>query len=140
MLLLIAIFIIIIFLLTILGWSPEPNIKIERENAIPKNAVKITSETDIFPPILHSSEWMEPIPLQNSINTARGEGSTFITKDGNTLYFFFTPDVNILAENQLLDGVTGIYVSINQNGSWRKAKRVMLQHQGKLALDGCVFI
>jgi hypothetical protein len=32
------------------------------------------------------------------VNTAGGEDSPFVTPDGNTLYYVFTPDVNIPAE------------------------------------------
>jgi hypothetical protein len=60
--------------------------------------------------------------------------------DGNTLYFFFTPDVSIPAEKQLTDGVTGIYMSKKINGAWSNAERVVLQDSGKLALDGAQFI
>lgn len=85
-----------------------------RESVIPKDAVKMTPEMDVFPPIFHSDEWMEPVPLPQSINTAGGEDSPFIMPDGNTLYFFFTPNVSVPAEKQLLDKVTGIYVSKNR--------------------------
>ena len=60
--------------------------------------------------------------------------------DGETLYFFFTPNVTVLAEQQVLDGVTGIYMSIKQNGSWTTAKRVILQDTGKISLDGAEFV
>jgi hypothetical protein len=45
------------------------------------------------------------------VNTAGAEDSPFITPDGNTLIFFFPSDPNIPAEDQLGDGVTGIYIS-----------------------------
>jgi hypothetical protein len=118
----------------------EQNTAPTRESAIPKEAVKITPETDAFPPILYSNEWMQPVPLSSSINTAGGEDSPFVMPDGNTLYFFFTPNVSIPAEKQLLDGVTGIYVSHKQNGTWNKAERIILQDPGKLALDGAEFV
>ncbi len=111
-----------------------------RESAIPKEAIKMTPQTDIFPPILHSNEWAEPVPLLQSINTAGGEDSPFVMSDGDTLYFFFTPNVSISPEKQLLDGVTGIYISRKQNGSWTIAERVVLQDSGKLALDGAEFV
>ncbi len=111
-----------------------------RESAIPSDAVKMTPTTDVHPPILHSSEWDGPVPLSSAINTAGAEDSPFILPDGNTLYFFFTPDVSIPAEKQVLDGVTGIYVSKRVNGSWPAAERVILQDPGKLALDGAEFV
>lgn len=115
--------------------------EIARLSIIPSHAVKITPATDIYPPQMHSDDWKAPIPLDAAINTAGAEDSPFITPDGNELYFFFTPDPGIPAEKQLLDGVTGIYVSKKQeNGSWTEAKRVVLQDAGKLALDGCEFV
>jgi hypothetical protein len=120
--------------------SPEPNNTPTRESAIPKDTVKVTPETDIFPPILHSGEWMTPVPLSQSINTAGGEDSAFVLPDGNTLYFFFTPNVTVPVEKQLLDGVTGIYVPRKQNGTWSTAERVVLQDSGKLALNGAAFV
>jgi hypothetical protein len=111
-----------------------------RESAIPAGAVKMTPETDFYPPILHSDEWMQPVPLSSAVNTAGGEDSAFVMPDGNTLYFFFTPDVNVPVEKQVLDGVTGIYVSKKQNGAWSPAERVILQDAGKLALDGAEFV
>ncbi|VVC03190.1 WD40-like Beta Propeller Repeat protein [Candidatus Bilamarchaeum dharawalense] len=112
----------------------------DRLDAIPSDAIKMTPQTDIYPPILHSSDWNEPIPLSSAINTPGGEDSPFITPDGNTLYFFFTPDVRIPVEKQVADGVTGIYVSKKVNGTWTKSERVVLQDSGKLALDGCEFV
>ena len=56
--------------------------------------------------------------------------------DGKTFYFFFTPDVRVPVEKQVMDVVTGIYVSRMLNGSWGKAERVFLQDPGKLAMDG----
>ena len=113
---------------------------IARESVIPEDAVKMTPDTDLHPPILHSSEWSQPVPLGATINTAGGEDSPFILPDGNTLYFFFTPNVTIPAEEQILDGVTGIYVSTKQNGEWTTAERVILQYPGMLALDGAEFV
>jgi hypothetical protein len=111
-----------------------------RDSTIPAGAVKMTPETDLYPPILHSDEWLQPVPLSTAINTAGGEDSTFVMPDGNTLYFFFTPDVNIPAEQQVRDSVTGIYVSRWQNGAWSEAERIILQYAGKLALDGAQFV
>jgi hypothetical protein len=73
-------------------------------------------------------------------STPQGEDSAFVTPDGNTLYFFFTPDVNVPAEQQVLEGVTGIYVSKKQDGAWGTAERIILQDSGKLALDGAEFV
>lgn len=123
--------------------NPVPNNIQEllpRETKIPINAVKKSPETDEHPPVLNSDEYEKPVPVPGEVNTAGGEDSPFITPDGNSLYFFFTPDVNIPAEKQLLDGVTGIYVSRKVNGFWDTPERILLQDPGKLALDGCEFV
>lgn len=115
--------------------------ELSRLDKIPADAIKIIPSVDVYPPKLHSVEWETPVPLGSEINTAGAEDSPFITPDGNELYFFFTPDPNIPAEKQLLDGVTGIYVSKKQlNGLWGEATRVNLQDSGKLSLDGCEFV
>ena len=111
-----------------------------RENAIPEAAIKATPSSDFYPPVLHSDEWNQPVPLEQAINTAGGEDSAFVMPNGNTLYFFFTPNVTVPAEKQLFDGVTGIYISRKEEGSWGKAERIILQDPGKLALDGAEFV
>jgi Tol biopolymer transport system component len=89
---------------------------------------------------LLSADYESPVPVPGAVNTAGAEDSPFITPDGNTLYFFFTPDGKIPAEKQLLDGVTGIYVSQKVDGQWNIPERILLQAPGKLALDGCEFV
>lgn len=108
-----------------------------RESSLPENAVKVTPDTDLYPPILHSDEWEPPVPMEG-INTAGAEDSPFVYE--NDFYFFFTPDPNIPVEDQLLDGVTGIYGSHNINGVWSTPERVVLQKAGNLSLDGCTFV
>ena len=75
---------------------------VDRENKIPVDALKILPEDDDHPPILHSDEFEEPVPLSYPVNTAGAEDSPFILTDGGNLYFFFTPDVRIPVEKQLL--------------------------------------
>jgi hypothetical protein len=111
-----------------------------RQEAIPENAVKMTPEMDVFPPILHSDKYQTPVPVGGAINTAGAEDSPFILPDGNILYFFFTPDANIPPEKQLLDSVTGCYVSTRHNGVWSPAERVVLEDDSELALDGCICV
>lgn len=143
-----VIFIIVIAVMLIGGCAnsaepvttPTPQAERTREEAIPANAVKMTPLTDVLPPLLSSDKFEAPIPLGPAINTSGGEDSAFITTDGNTLYFFFTPDVSISAEQQLFDGVTGIWVSEEQDGDWGTAQRVVLEDEDELALDGCVFV
>ena len=138
----ILLIIIIIMTCFISGCTTE-DIK-TREETIPDDAVKMTPETDIYPPKLHSDEWMDPIPLSGpidisgSINTAGVEDAPVISPDGNDLYFFFTPDANIPANKQLLDGVTGIWWSHKQGDSWSEPIRVLLSEN--VALDGPVCV
>ena len=78
---------------------------VDRQAKIPIDAVKMSPRTDENPPQVYSTDYDQAIPLSEAINTAGAEDSPFITPDGNTLYFFFTPDVNVPVEQQLLDGV-----------------------------------
>jgi hypothetical protein len=114
--------------------------EVERKDALPTDIVKRGPETDQHPPILHSDSYRKPVPLPLSINTAGAEDSPFILVDGNTLYFFFTPDVRVPPEKQILDDVTGVWVSQKTDDTWKEAERVWLQEPGKLALDGAVCI
>lgn len=111
-----------------------------REESLPAGTVKMTPETDATPPVLHSSDYYEPVPLNTVINTAGAEDASFITDDASALYFFFTPDVNVLPEKQILDGVTGIYVSYKKDNQWGPAQRILLQDENKLALDGAEYV
>ena len=113
---------------------------VDREEKIPEDIVKRGPETDPNPPIMHSQEYEAPAPLPYPVNTAGAEDSPFILPDGNTLYFFFTPDMRVPPEEQLLDEVTGVWVSHRENGAWRDPARVWLQEPGKLALDGAVCV
>jgi hypothetical protein len=120
--------------------SSEQAIAISRESKIPTDAVKVTPQTDAHPLEMKSDEFRQPVPLSSAVNTAGAEDSPFVMPEGNTLYFFFTPDVRIPAEKQLTDGVTGVWVSNKVNGQWENAERVILQDPKKLALDGCLFV
>ena len=111
-----------------------------RESKIPTDAVKITPATDVSPVKSLSAEYENPVPLPSPVNTAGAEDSSFILPDGQTLYFFFTPDVRIPAEKQLSDSVTGIYVTKKSGDSWNNPERVILQDKNKVALDGCEFV
>jgi hypothetical protein len=110
-----------------------------RVESIPANAVKILPETDQYPPVLHSKMYKTPIPVSGMVNTAGAEDSPFIIPEGNTLYLFFTPDVSVPVEKQLLDGVTGIYIAVkDSNGTWGEPERVVLNDD--ISLDGAEFI
>jgi hypothetical protein len=118
---------------------PSPTPASSRSEAIPPDAVKHGPADDPHPPILHADEWQAPIPLPGPINTAGAEDSPFISPDGDWFFFFFTPDVRVPAERQIIDGVTGIYVSKRIFGGWSEPTRVILQDPGELSLDGCEF-
>jgi hypothetical protein len=113
---------------------------VDRESKIPAGQAKITPETDVYPPILHSDEYEQPVPMPYPLNTAGAEDSGFIMPDGNTFYIWFTPDPNIPAEEQVTDEVTGVYVSHKVAGVWQEPQRVWLQDPCELALNGCVFV
>jgi len=113
-----------------------------RDEAIPDDAIKMMPETDLFPPILHSGDYETPIPISGPINTAGAEDSPFIPccSDGEEFYFFFTPDVKVPIDEQVSDGVTGIYHTEKINGNWIEPERIILQDRWKLSLDGCAFV
>ena len=89
-----------------------------RDSKIPADAVKVRPETDAYPPVLHLEGWQQPVGLGPPVDTAGAEDSPFITPDGGTLYFWFTPSTSVPAKKQLLDEVTGIYVSRRQGNTW----------------------
>jgi len=127
----------ILFIVSSMGCSNDGgDIEVlPRDSQIPVNAEKVTPQTDNYPPQLHLSEWNQPVPMPGPINTAGAEDSPFVTPDGNTFYFIFNPDVNVPPEKQLIDGVTGLYVSQKQDGIWSEPKRVILSDD--VSLDGC---
>jgi hypothetical protein len=136
-------FMLTIFLLSACA-SPTPTSPptplITRNEKIPVSSVKILPQNDVAPPVSLSSEYEQPVPVHGLVNTPGGEDSPFIMPDGKSLYIWFTPDVNLPAQVQVMDGVTGIYVSRLVAGAWQEPHRVMLQDPGKLAGDGCEFI
>jgi len=113
--------------------------EVTRESRLPSDIIKQSPDTDLHPPILHSDEYETPILLE-IISTSGAEDSPFILPSGDKLYFFFTPDVRVPANEQLLDGVTGIWESNKVDGIWQEPTRVWLQEVGKLALDGAAFV
>jgi len=118
--------------------SSEQEHTMNREDSIPKDAIKITPEMDVFPPIIQREEWEMPTPLKGAVNTAGAEDSPFIIPDGKNFYFFFTPDVDVPANEQLLDGVTGVWWSTKTDEGWTDPKRVILNED--VSLDGAVFV
>jgi hypothetical protein len=109
-----------------------------RYSKIPITAQEMGPENDLFPPLLHNPGWEDPQPMPGPVNSAGGEDSPFITPDGSSFFFFFTPDVSLPAEQQVTDGVTGIYQSYLREGQWSEPERVLLNDG--LALDGCPMV
>ena len=110
----------------------------DRYASIPQWAPKYTPENDTHPPVLHSDEWLQPVPMPGPINTAGAEDSPFITPDGNSFFFFFTPNLRINASLQIGDGVTGIWWSSRTATGWSDPVRVNLG--SSYSLDGCEFV
>ncbi|MBI9045849.1 MAG: PD40 domain-containing protein [Anaerolineaceae bacterium] len=139
-----------LFVFIILVWSlislscntseqqPTPTIVASREKANPPDVRKISIAEDIYPPVIHLPDWQQPVPMSALINTNGAEDSPFITPDGQNFFFFYTPDVRIPAEKQLLDGATGIWWTQREGDSWRNPTRMVLNDD--LALDGCPFV
>ncbi len=119
--------------------SPLPTESISREESIPAGAEKLNPTVDPLPPILHHSDWLDPVPMPGPINTAGSEDSPFITPDGTGLLFFFTPDSSIPAEQQLDDAVTGIYYTSRSStqAEWAQPIFLPLADPGESALNGC---
>jgi len=110
----------------------------DRLSSIPSYIVRITPATDAHPPVMISDEYEDPVPVPGGVNTAGAEDSAYVMPDGNTLYYWFTPDGNIPPNEQLFDGVTHIYVSKKVGGTWSDGEPIVLND--KEALDGCGFV
>ena len=137
------IFVYIIILFLLCGCSaPQPELTPppDRESLIPESQVKITGDMDIYPVRSETEEYDDPVPLPYPVNTSGAEDSAFIMPDGETLYVWFTPDVNNPVQNQAVDGVTGIYVYHKGADGWEGPERVYLNDPGKATLDGCEFV
>ncbi len=102
-------------------------------------AGKVTEEMDNYPPILHTDGWEAPAPIPGAVNSAGLEDSPFITADGETLFIFYTPSAEKPAQEQITDGVTGIYRVRWTHDEWGEPERVKLAEAGATALDGCPF-
>jgi hypothetical protein len=134
----VVVLVVILLLAVVLGSLNEETEVPLRSDVIPSDAVKRTPATDIFKPVLHLDDWEEPVPMPGPINTAGAEDSPFISPDGNRFFFFFTPDVRVPAEKQLLDKVTGIWWSEKEGGNWTEPERIILHDD--VALDGAEFV
>ena len=117
------------------GLPPE----IDRHAAIPTDVAKVTPAQDKHPPILHSDEFFEPVPLP-VISTAGGEDAPFIPLDRAELYFFFVADIREDPSIQIRDPVNGIWMSRQVGGAWQEPELVWLQDFDELALNGCPWV
>ncbi len=110
-----------------------------RLDKIPIELEKVIPEDDLYPPILHSSDFKAPKPLE-IISSAGTEDSPFIPADKDKLYFMFIKDVREKPEVQVKDKVNGIWVSNRIDGEWAAPKLILLQKENELALNGAEFI
>jgi hypothetical protein len=101
--------------------------------------VRVDPADDLYPPVIakgFEDLYEDPVPVSGGVNTAGAEDSPFLAGDG--LYFFFTPDPTIPAEQQLYDGVTGIWwISVEDGATGDDDARVVLADPDEPALDGC---
>ncbi len=108
--------------------------ELTRAEAIPSDAVKQTPGMDLYPVVVSSAEFADAIPLPGPVNTAGVEDAPVISRDGNTMYFFFTPDASVPPNQQLLDCVTGVWWCTRSGRSWTEPERAVLSDD--VALDG----
>jgi hypothetical protein len=121
--------------------NPEDDLppEVDRYAAIPGDVNKITPAQDKNPPLLHSDEFYEPVPLP-VINTAGGEDSPFIPGGREELYFFFAADIRQDPSVQVQNPVNGIWMSARSGGAWQEPELVWLQDYDQLALNGCPWV
>ena len=112
--------------------TPPPS----RADRLPPH--KYTPQEDVWPPQV-AQGWSLPVPLPAPLNTSGGEDSPFLLADDSTLLFVFTPDLAIPVQQQLTDGLTGIWQSRFDGSAWSEPERIFLEDPGQLALDGCAF-
>jgi hypothetical protein len=127
--------VVVALLLTGCSGSTGPSGPADRHAAIPSDAVKVTPETDLFPPVVHDAAFGAPVPLEGPVNTAGGEDSPFVSPGGDTILFFFTPEVLIPAEQQVGDGVTGVWVGLD--GGRGYAEPTFVELSDVPSLEGC---
>lgn len=100
----------------------EESFDTDRHGKIPVTAVKRTPATDLHPPILHSPEFQEPVPLPATVNTAGAEDSPFVPAGRQELYFVFIKDASEPVGIQIRDVVNGIWMSRWEGGAWLEEK------------------
>ncbi len=110
-----------------------------RYEFIPAEGVIIDPVSDPHPPLIAlelQDQWHTPVPLGAPVNSAGAEDSAFITLDGNTLYFWFTPNPAWDVQKQAHDPYTGIYWAHRVNGDWQEPQRLFLQYHDRIGMDG----
>ena len=140
--LLIIIVIIVVAFVMVTNLSPgEENYpQVDRVASIPAGVVKITPETDQYPPVLHSNEFEKPIPMPGLINTAGAEDAAFVPYNSNEFYFVFVADVGVPPHIQIREKANGIWRSELSDGKWSEPERVWLEKADKVSLDGCQYV
>ncbi|HUV61459.1 MAG TPA: hypothetical protein VMW71_04750 [Thermoplasmata archaeon] len=137
-----AIIVALILVIAVIAMTqPKEEIAVtnsDRLMSIPDDAAKMTPALDNFKPVVLSNLWEQPVPMPGPVNTAGAEDSAFITPDGNWFFFFFTPDVSVPPEKQLIDGVTGIWWMQRNGTSWTSPEKIVLNDD--VALDGAEFV
>ena len=133
-----AVILIVFFL--IIKSNEQPVEIIPRHSKIPEDAVKITPQSDYYPPIRYTNEYTDPVPVKGDVNTAGAEDSAFILPNGNELYVWFTPDPLVPVIEQLVDKVTGIYYYTKSGDEWIGGDKVVLNKKNEDTLDGCLFV
>ncbi len=138
-----AVAVVIIVLLAVLAMSNGEKERVvtqeDRLASIPTDAIKMNPGADQYKPVVHSSEWQQPVPMAGPVNTAGAEDSPFITPNGTWFFFFFTPDVAVPAQKQLVDGVTGLWWTRYVDGSWTSPEKIILCDDVSLEGAACVF-
>lgn len=133
-----ALAVVVVVLIAVLaisnGGKVKPVTQEDRLDSIPSTAVKMTPASDSHRPVMHSPLWKQPVQMPGPVNTAGAEDSPFITPNGTWFFFFFTPDVTVPVEKQLVDGVTGIWWTRLVDGAWTSPEKVVLSDD--VSLDG----
>lgn len=138
----VAVVVVVIVLLAVIAMTANKPADVigqeDRIAAIPSTSVKMTPAADLHKPVVHSSAWSQPVPLPGLVNTAGAEDSPFIVANGTWFFFFFTPDVKVPPEKQLVDGVTGIWWTRLVDGNWTSPEKIVLNDD--VSLDGAEFV
>lgn len=134
----IAIMVVVLFMIAVMIITQPKDLPVvlneDRLESIPSTATKMGPEDDEFAPVVHSPLWQQPVPMEGPVNTAGAEDSPFMSADGDWFFFFFTPDVTVPAEKQLLDGVTGIWWTRMMGGEWTSPEKIVLHDD--VSLEG----